>query len=426
MPFHLITRIRWPSAAIPSVDTVGVYFVLVAFAAIGIAAASWAARLPALMAFAVIVGGLWLSQTRSAIVAAIMVGAASGVWVCGVRICRWSPIRTLLLSMIVAIGVGGIIIVFNPLHLLASGGDRSLHFRSMFAKTAVRMTATAPLLGVGVGQYEVEYPDFASPELLRSYARNNAHDYFLWIAAELGLVGLGLFSWLIAAALVDGWREVRARTNDYRLLGLLAGLVAFIVTWTVGQPLGIPQVAYTFWIALGAATSVRAGAKREVSAGRVRTAIGRIAIAAFVVFIVASVPVRARSAIATIDLSRVSYGFYDSGTTNFRWAGPRATFFVRASVRTIVIPLAALPPFMPAGAQVDIRVDGREAQKVTLPDQEWQLVTIRTPIGAGSTRPYWQVDLYVQPIAAPSNASDTDRRIAVGDLTRELLSPSGP
>jgi len=254
----VIYSARWTSSVVPSIDTAGPYFLLVASIAIGTAAASRARPVPAILAAAVIIGALWLTQTRSAIVAGLMVTAAVVAWWGAARF-RWllSQTRAILVSVFVALAAGVGVITYNPFHLLWAGGIQSLHLRALFAQTALRMMATQPLLGVGVGQYESRYPEFASAELLRYYAVNDAHNYFLWVGAELGLIGLGLFLWLLVAALSRGWSRVRARQPDYWRAGILAGLAAFIITWSIGQPLAVPQVAYTFWIVLGAVAPAR-------------------------------------------------------------------------------------------------------------------------------------------------------------------------
>ena len=56
------------------------------------------------------------------------------------------------------------------------------------------MIDARPLFGVGVGQYYRTSPQFLSPQLAWTYGFENAHNYFLQIGGELGLVGLGLFA----------------------------------------------------------------------------------------------------------------------------------------------------------------------------------------------------------------------------------------
>jgi O-antigen ligase len=407
---------RWASPAIPSINTAGPYFMLVAFIAIGTGAASRAHLLLGLLAGVISVGAMWLTETRSAIVAGLATAVAGVVWWAGARL-RWlSPRRAVPIAALIAFVVGVGVVVYNPFHILAAGGNRSLHLRVLFAETALRMMATEPTFGVGVGQYLLGYREFASPELVGgSY---DPHNYFLWVGAELGLIGLGFFLWLLVAALAGAREQLRLRRSDYWFLGTCAGLFAFIITWSIGQPLAVPQVAYTFWIVLGLASASPTGAARGAAGGHRRPLLIRIALAATILFVIGSVPVRALRAISDIDLSRVSYGFSDWRTSDdgvrSRWAGPRVTFFMRSSARAIDVPLAAKLPATPHGAQVDILVNGHTADRIVLNNQDWRVVRINAP---ASRRRFWRVDMHVAPIGIPLDTPETQRRVAVGKIS---------
>ena len=107
----------------------------------------------------------------------------------------------------------------------------------------------------------------ASPELRALWGgRMNPHNDFLRFGAELGLVGLGLFLWILVAAGRRIWKALQ-EIRDVRLGGLAGGLVAFLVTSLVSNPLMVREVSYVFWIALGLAVghSARLQASRDVS-----------------------------------------------------------------------------------------------------------------------------------------------------------------
>ncbi len=417
-PLLSMLAIRRGSPAIPSIDTAGPYFMLLAFVAIGTAAAFRAYRLPGLAAAAINIGGMWLTQTRSAIVAGFAVIAAVAVWLAMPRRLRLKPSRAIAVAGVVAIGIGCAVVA---LYVFASGPTSSLarlslRHRFLFGSTALRMIQSHPFFGVGVGQYELTYPEFASPELLAVYPNNNAHNYFLWTSAELGLAGVALLLWILGATCARCWSQMRGRQNDW-FLGVFAGLAAFVITWIVGQPLGVPQVAYTFWIMLGLLAGYTTNAAPAAAGGRRQPLLTRLALAATILLVVGSVPIRAGRDIANIDLSRVSYGFHDASRADdrdFRWAGPRITFFMRRSVRAITVPMAAKRQDIPPGAQVDILVDGRTANSVTLGGRDWHDVGINAPV---SEQPYWRVDLHVTPLDIPDSLPESRRRVAVGEIS---------
>ena len=124
----------------------------------------------------------------------------------------------------------------------------------------------------------------------------DAHNYFVQVAAELGLLGLACFLWLVAVPLTHAIRTVRRGPGDPRLTAILAGILAFIVTWWGGHPLLVGVVAYPFWLALGLAMSLARGvgpSTKQVFVFRlpVRRALAML----LVVFAVGSIPVRIRA-----------------------------------------------------------------------------------------------------------------------------------
>ena len=89
-------------------------------------------------------------------------------------------------------------------------------------------------MGIGLGQFPrlyASYPGSQGPE--------NAHNFFLQVFAESGLIGLagfGVFLGTIAAAFRTG---PQARTPSQRTLAawLQVGLLAFVLTCMTSHPL---------------------------------------------------------------------------------------------------------------------------------------------------------------------------------------------
>ena len=103
--------------------------------------------------------------------------------------------------------------------------------RQLFFVTTLEMVASRPLFGVGVGGYYLRSAQFSPRELLEIYPRENAHNYFLQIAGELGLVGLAVFLWLLCAALWSVWPGASTIRRDPLGFGLFAGVTAFLLTY---------------------------------------------------------------------------------------------------------------------------------------------------------------------------------------------------
>src|SRR5579864_7728730 len=113
------------------------------------------------------------------------------------------------------------------------------------------MIGARPVFGVGVGQYYPMSSLFLSPQLAWTYGSENAHNYFLQIGGELGLVGLGLFGVWLGSMIVRSGRALALVPGDARLLGAAGGVIALMATCLTGHPLLVGEVAYPFWIQFG-------------------------------------------------------------------------------------------------------------------------------------------------------------------------------
>ena len=84
--------------------------------------------------------------------------------------------------------------------------ERMAHWQA-----ALGMWTDHPWLGVGIGNYEVAYAQYALPQW--GLPLGHAHNYYLNIGAEAGLVGLLAYLALWGTALLLCWRAVRHRWN---------------------------------------------------------------------------------------------------------------------------------------------------------------------------------------------------------------------
>lgn len=93
-------------------------------------------------------------------------------------------------------------------------------------QAAWRMVSNNPLLGVGIGNYVPVYPAYALPGW--EDPLGHAHNYYLNIAAEAGLIGLGGYLFLWGAIFWHGWRVYREAEGQWRsiTLGILGVMVA--------------------------------------------------------------------------------------------------------------------------------------------------------------------------------------------------------
>ncbi len=76
-------------------------------------------------------------------------------------------------------------------------------------EAGLQMFASDRLLGVGLGNFNVRYSEFSvSPTFILS--QGHAHNYYIHVAAEAGLIGLGAYLLLLAAIVLSGLHALRA------------------------------------------------------------------------------------------------------------------------------------------------------------------------------------------------------------------------
>ena len=335
------------------------------------------------------------------------------------------------------------VLVFGSSDLfLSPAAIQALNIRLLFLETTIDMVASRPLFGVGVGGYYLWSAQFSPPELLEIYYRENAHNYFLQIAGELGLVGFAAFVWLLCTAVWSAWPGARLIRRDPLGFGLFAGVTAFLLTCLSGHPLLIPEVIYPFWMALGlavGAASTQLGSSsladppdlaRKVDHSRQQTvratpsAHRRWVVASMVVFLFLSIPSRVAREMREVDLTRVAYGFHEweenEAGVRFRWTTRRARFHVTGEARWVDMPLRGRVEDPGHPLDVDIFVDGQPVLRVQLIDDSWQRA--RVPIPPEEEPQFRRIELRVGSTFVPRDSlpGSTDSRelgVQVGEVT---------
>ncbi|MDE3237534.1 MAG: O-antigen ligase family protein [Paracoccaceae bacterium] len=131
-------------------------------------------------------------------------------------------------------------LVAEAARAVAGGGqwiaDPALQERLSVIAAALRMAALHPLLGIGIGQFPQQYPDYAVRFGLDPGAPAAAHSLYLETLAEGGVLGLLALLALAGAILVLGNRARRrlaaegAGTDAALVLALQLSAVGFLAT----------------------------------------------------------------------------------------------------------------------------------------------------------------------------------------------------
>jgi O-antigen ligase len=360
----------------PDVNAAGSYFVLALFAAAGLAVcarprarAAWSVPLVLLAA------GVWISGSRTALLAALVVAALMAVASAAGR-------RAVFRLSLVAAAAAFLITVFpNP--VLGRSAISAIGIRAELARTAGRLFATAPVFGIGIGEFFDRSGDYIlDPAVRQIYPRENAHNNFLQVLAETGIVGFGAFLWLLVASAEAMRRGVRQDAGPWPRIGAIGGTGAFLATCLAGHPLLTTEVAFAFWGTLGTAA---AGAPVPLATAR---SPARLVAAAAALAIAAGLPLRMRHAADAVDMDHAGYRVTlwntDSGGVRYRQMASGATLFVPAEAAVVELPYRLQSDAAPVTLQLDFL--GKPADRLVVDNHDWRTYRLVVPEAHGTRR----------------------------------------
>jgi O-antigen ligase len=145
-------------------------------------------------------------------------------------------------------------------------------------QTGLAMWESAPLLGIGAGNFDPRYREFAvHPTLL--HPRGHAHNYYIHALAETGIAGLLAYLVLLGTAVAIGIRAWRSRESLARAIGIGAlGMTAALMLHGLVENLHVlnisVQIAAVWGLAAVASTWIAADereAPKELEPGLRRT-----------------------------------------------------------------------------------------------------------------------------------------------------------
>ncbi len=128
--------------------------------------------------------------------------------------------------------------------------------------TAIMMFLRSPILGNGYGSFAFSYIN--NPELLGATSRfqMGAHNEYLQLLAETGILGFSAWIWIIISFFVYGFRllkKLRTRNNDIDnssfwqsiVIGVMAGELSLLIHFIVNNLIQADIVGIPFWTLIG-------------------------------------------------------------------------------------------------------------------------------------------------------------------------------
>jgi O-antigen ligase len=210
-------------------------------------------RIAAGIAAAVMTGTIFLSGSRGGMLAIVAEFA-----VLGLVLARQKK------GLRIAVGVGAFAIVLVGM-LTWLGGKELTQRVSTISKEArteisggmrlsidrdtVHMFRSHPVMGWGLGTFPVVYPEFRS--FYTNFFVNEAHNDYLQLLAEMGLLGFGVMLWFLVVLFRHGLPKIRNWTSEVSgavTLACILGLTGILVHSLFDFNLQIPANAALFYV----------------------------------------------------------------------------------------------------------------------------------------------------------------------------------
>lgn len=208
----------------------------------------------------VLLGGVFSTTSKGgflSLLVGLMVFAIAVAHAQGAAIRQWGKANRVLVAigLVLFLVVGGAVTArtIGPRLLAARDGDNnSTMFRVYTWQSTAHMALARPVLGWGPGSFPSAYGQFAIAGTTR-----HAHQVWLQIAAENGIVASLLLLGACVAATARGWRALK-HTNWPLAAGALAAMWAFIAHGFTDYGWGTTSIALLFLLTLASIQSANA------------------------------------------------------------------------------------------------------------------------------------------------------------------------
>ncbi len=166
-------------------------------------------------------------------------------------------------------------------------------YRLIVWNNSLSMIQERPIQGFGPGSFRIYYPGYIYRRTLdvsfdKEVQIRRAHNDFIQVGVETGLVGLVLFAGLLAGSLfrtARGYRNLQYPLHKAAVVGCTAGIVAFISSAFFSFPLqrSIPPLLLFAYLGVATALLLRNGHALRGAECRLPRAIGVVALAVVLV-----------------------------------------------------------------------------------------------------------------------------------------------
>jgi O-antigen ligase len=210
-------------------------------------------RIAAGVAAAIMTGTIFLSGSRGGMLAVFAELAIFGVILLrqkrSARIALgMAAFAVVLISLLVWLGGKELTSRVGSISQEARG-EISGGMRLSIYKDGIRMFAHRPVLGWGLGTFPVIYPQFRS--FYTNFFVNEAHNDYVQLLAEMGLVGFGIMVWFLIVMYQHARRKIAKWSTEVTSAATLAcslGVIGILLHSLVDFNLQIPANAALFFV----------------------------------------------------------------------------------------------------------------------------------------------------------------------------------
>jgi len=165
--------------------------------------------------------GAWISSFLALLIVILIMKKARAIR---------NKIQPIIFGSMLLIVLVGLILMKPIYHRITASPDGTSIDRVYLMKAAIEMIAFHPIIGVGLNTFSEVLPkyDFTG---VSKYFQKPVHNYFLLIAAEVGITGLILFIIFIGITLSISFKTLKRLDEEMLpvLIGCLSGVIACLV-----------------------------------------------------------------------------------------------------------------------------------------------------------------------------------------------------
>ncbi len=307
--------------------------------------------------------------------------------------------------------------------------DEALNVRYELWGRSLRMIAEFPLTGAGIGNVYRNIHLYKN-QTARQWENENSHNNYLQMAAELGLPGLVLFTFLLGMVLLPtAYRHERKENGFITAIDVKPfryGIGAYLLTMITGHPLLLLSQQLLFWSII----AIIAKGKwlledREKRLIRKKTHM-ILGVCCFMIYVTGFAINISRKEPWTIPRT---YGFYSQENwdgVNMRWMSAESRYYFPAEKKNLTLKVVAQPfnSSKPDGLNVNIFINDSLAD--TLHFLEGGSKIVNFPLnseGGNDIKVSFEVDRVFSPKKIGLNQDPRLLGVAIGELEARNISP---